>query len=258
MNETSETLPPAAAKSAKYGWDDNIKTVLWAIALALVFRSLLFEPFHIPSSSMKDTLLIGDYVFVSKYSYGYGKYSFPLGLDLFEGRIGNSARPERGDVVVFRLPANPRIDFIKRVIGLPGDTIQVKGGLLYINGLPVDVKRESDFTDRLEDGTIAAIRRYTETLPNGKKHSILDAVQGGEKDDTLVYTVPEKHYFMMGDNRDNSMDSRYSEEVGFIPEENLIGRAELIFFSVDDRTSIWKIWDWPWALRGNRFFKSIQ
>jgi signal peptidase I len=253
-NTPESVVPPETIKPS---WDENIRTMFFAVALALIFRSLLFEPFHIPSSSMKDTLLIGDYVFVSKYSYGYSRYSFPMGWPLFEGRTG-STRPERGDVVVFRQPSNPSVDFIKRVVGLPNDTIQVKGGVLYINGLPVTLTRDGDFTNHLPDGSMTAIRRFIETLPNGRKHGVLDAVQGNEMDDTLIYTVPEKHYFMMGDNRDDSMDSRYLEQVGYVPEENLIGRAELIFFSVDDSTSIWKIWDWPWALRGERFLKRIQ
>jgi signal peptidase I len=254
---SGDTVSNTGKSKEKAPWDENIRTIVFAVILALTFRSFAFEPFHIPSSSMKDTLLIGDYIFVSKYSYGYSRYSFPMGLPLFDGRTGSS-RPERGDVAVFRLPSNPNMDFIKRVVGLPNDKIQVSGGVLHINGLPVDLQREKDFTDRLEDGTIAAIRRYTETLPNGKKHRVLDAIQHGVVDDTHVFTVPDGHYFMMGDNRDNSMDSRYTEEVGFVPEENLIGRAEIVFFSVDDRTSIWKIWDWVWALRGDRFFKSIQ
>ncbi len=245
-------------KRKTYGWDENIRTMAYAILLALVFRSLAFEPFHIPSSSMKDTLLIGDYVFVSKYSYGYSRYSFPFGLDLFEGRIGSDARPERGDVVVFRLPSNPKVDFIKRVVGVPGDTVQMIDGVLHLNGLPVDMDRVSNFTDRLEDGTLADLRRYTETLPGGRSHSVLDANPQSEVDNTPVYTVPEGHYFMMGDNRDNSMDSRFSEQVGFVPEENLIGRAEIIFFSIDDRTSIWKIWDWVWAMRTDRLIKDIR
>jgi signal peptidase I len=255
---SKDSKPAAPPTKPKHGWDENIRTIIIAIVLALTFRSFAFEPFHIPSGSMKDTLLIGDYIFVSKYSYGYSRYSFPMGMPLFEGRMGTESRPARGDVVVFRLPTNPQIDFIKRVIGLPGDKIQMINGVLHINGLPVKMERAGEFSDRQEDGAIAAIRRYTETLPEGKQHAILDAIQNGEMDNTFVFTVPDKHYFMMGDNRDNSMDSRYALQVGFVPEENLIGRAEMIFFSVDDRTDIWKIWDWVWALRPDRFFKSIQ
>ncbi len=245
------------AEKKEHGWDEHIRSMLYAVLLALVFRSFLFEPFHIPSSSMKDGLLIGDYLFVSKYSYGYSRYSFPFGFDVFDGRTSDD-RPERGDVVVFRQPKNPRIDFIKRVVGLPGDMIQVRDGVLYVNSEPVQRERVEDFTETIEGQGIVDIRRYRETLPNGRSYTVLDAVQQGEADNTFTFHVPDKHYFMMGDNRDNSADSRFPAEVGFVPEENLVGRAELIFFSVDDGTPLWKIWEWPWALRTDRFFKTIQ
>jgi signal peptidase I len=239
-------------------WDETIKTLIFALVLALVFRSFAYEPFHIPSGSMKDTLLIGDYLFVSKYSYGYSRYSFPFGLPIFEGRALELNTPQRGDVVVFRQPANPRIDFIKRLVGLPGDRIQVKEGVLYINDKPL--KREAA-TPYLEDDNkqvLKSIPAFTETLPEGKVIRVLDERPDGQVDNTGVYVVPPKHYFMMGDNRDNSRDSRYLDEVGYVPEENLVGRAELIFFSTDGTSELKNPISWFTSMRINRFFKSIN
>src|SRR5262249_23584842 len=155
-----------------------------------------------------------DYIFVSKLSYGYSRYSFPFGLPLFKGRILRTA-PERGDVVVFRLPTNTHIDYIKRIIGLPGDRIQMRHGRLYINDVPVEVTRDGDVTLPTRSGEVKAIARYNETLPGGKTHIILDEIHEGPADNTPVYVVPDGDYFMMGDNRDNSQDSRYQAEVGF-------------------------------------------
>ncbi len=253
--------PASKDKEEAHPWDETIRTVVFAILLALVFRSLAFEPFHIPSSSMKDTLLIGDYVFVSKYSYGYSRYSFPYGFPLFEGRIASDNRPQRGDIVVFRLPSNPRIDFIKRVIGMPGDKIQVIDSELYINGDLVPREMDSIYYDEEMDKKIP---RYKEHLPGGVTHSVLDMgvmppdmLTKFSADNTGVYTVPEKHYFMMGDNRDNSTDSRFTDIVGFVPEENLVGRAEMIFFSMEPDADYWEFWKWPTSLRWDRFFKML-
>jgi signal peptidase I len=216
----------------KESWLETSKTIVYAILLAMVFRSLFFEPFHIPSSSMKANLLIGDYLFVSKPSYGYSRYSFPFGLPLFEGRKFEMGKPERGDVVVFRKPTDPSVDFIKRIIGLPGDKIQVIDGVVYLNGQPLPRKQVEDFTEFDEETqTMVAIPQFEETLPNGKTYRVLEQTQFGLVDNTAEYEVPAGHYFMMGDNRDNSTDSRYIHEVGYVPEENLVGRAELIAFS---------------------------
>jgi signal peptidase I len=228
-------------------WESS-KTVIIAVLLAMVFRSLCYEPFHIPSGSMKGTLEIGDYIFVSKPSYGYSRYSFPFGIKFFEGRILSDARPQRGDVVVFRKPNQTSIDFIKRVVGLPGDRIQVRDGVLYINDEAVPRRRVEDYQEYdAYTRTHIRIPRYEETLPNGVTYMTLDQVPNGMVDNTPVYNVPEGYYFMMGDNRDNSTDSRYIHEVGFVPEVNLVGKAVLIAFSFDGFMS----------LRPGRFFKSI-
>jgi signal peptidase I len=241
----------------KKPWDETIRTLLYALVLALVFRSFAYEPFHIPSGSMKDTLLIGDYLFVSKYTYGYSRYSFPLGIPFFEGRILET-EPKRGDVVVFRQPANPRIDFIKRLIGLPGDRIQMRDGVLYINDQPVKKEPAVPYLDDDNKRNLKSIPGFNETLPEGKVIRVLDEKPHSAMDNTQVYVVPEGHYFMMGDNRDNSRDSRYLEEVGFVPEENLVGRAELIFFSTDGSAAFGNPVSWFNAMRLDRFFKSIH
>lgn len=244
-------------KKEKPPWDDSIKTVLIAFILALFFRSVAFEPFHIPSGSMKNTLLVGDYLFVSKYSYGYSRYSFPLGMPLFEGRVLGD-KPQRGDVMVFRLPANPRIDFIKRLIGLPGDTIQVKSGQLYINGEAIKREQLPDATNVDENFNARSVASFKETLPNGVTYTTLEEVEDGPADNTELYHIPEGHYFMMGDNRDNSRDSRFLSEVGYIPEENIIGKAQMIFFSADGSSELKNPMSWVKALRGDRFFKKVE
>lgn len=233
-----------------------IRSFIYAIAIALVFRSVAFEPFHIPSESMLSTLYKGDYIFVSKYSYGYSRFSFPLSLPLFEGRI-MADMPQRGDVVVFRKPTRTSIDFIKRVIGLPGDTIQMKHDRLYINGELVEQTRRGEVSLPMENGGEQLIAKYEETLPGGRTHIVLDETTNGAMDDTAIYIVPDGHYFMMGDNRDNSQDSRYLKEVGFVPFENIIGRAEIILLSFDTNQSFWKFWDWPANFREGRWFKRI-
>jgi signal peptidase I len=237
---------------------EAVKTVTYALLIAVFIRTFLFQPFNIPSSSMENTLLIGDYLFVTKFSYGYSKHSFPWSPELFEGRIW-SAPPERGDVTVFRLPARPWEDYIKRVVGLPGDRIQMIDGVLHINGEPCKLKRIDDFVHVTQYGYEERVPRYLETLPNGVVHEILDSDPDKPgADNTQEFVVPPGHYFMMGDNRDNSNDSRIPDSgVGFVPEENLVGRADMIFFSTDGSAQVWEIWKWPWAIRYGRFFHSI-
>jgi signal peptidase I len=237
------------------GLRETIRTLVYALLIALAVRTLAFEPFNIPSGSMKPTLLVGDYLFVSKYAYGYSRYSLPLGLPLFSGRIFGRL-PERGDVVVFKLPSDNKTDYIKRVIGLPGDRIQVIGGRLHLNGKPVEIEPAGVFVEP-DDGPPGGIPMFTETLPNGRQHPILEMTDHGMLDDTGVYEVPEGHIFAMGDNRDNSLDSRV-RDVGYIPVENLIGRAEIMFFSVSGGTRIWEIWKWPFAIRYDRLLRPIR
>jgi signal peptidase I len=246
------------SRKASGGWAETVKTVVYAVLIAVVVRTVAFEPFNIPSGSMIPTLLIGDYLFVSKYSYGYSRYSLPFGLPLIPGRIFYT-QPERGDVAVFKLPRDNKTDYIKRIVGLPGDRIQVKGGILHINDQPV--KRDPIEPLVLRDGfgNEQRFTQYVETLPNGRKHRIIeisDRVPG--TDDTPVYQVPAGHVFAMGDNRDNSQDSRFLTHVGYVPVENLVGRAEILFFSTDGTASWWEIWRWPFAVRYDRLFQGIK
>jgi len=223
-----------AANADENTWKETIKTVAFALIFALIFRSFAYEPFHIPSGSMKSNLLVGDYLFVSKFSYGYSRYSLPFVLKLlpFHGRIFETP-PKRGDIVVFHPPGLPPLGdvYIKRLIGLPGDRIQVKDSVLYINDQPVKKEYVDDWVDKEKQGDEATLKRYRETLPEGKSYLVLNAQVPSEVENTDVYVVPEGHYFMMGDNRDNSRDSRYSYPVGYVPEEDLVGRADMIFFS---------------------------
>jgi signal peptidase I len=237
------------------GLGETVSVIVQALLLALVIRTLLFQPFSIPSGSMRPTLLEGDYLFVTKWAYGYSRHSLPFSPDIFSGRIWDTA-PERGDVAVFKFPPNPSLDYIKRIVGLPGDRIQMKGGQLFING--TGVPREK--VGQIDNPDITEVDRpvdvYRETLPNGVSYDTLDLSTNGIGDDTREFVVPPGHYFAMGDNRDNSSDSRFT--VGFVPEENLVGRANIIFFSIADGASPLEVWKWPSSLRLSRLFDIVR
>ncbi len=250
----------AAAGKHGGGLGETLRTFLYAVIIAFGIRTLAYEPFNIPSGSMIPTLLIGDYLFVSKFSYGYSKYTLTLGMPLFDGRIFGHA-PARGDVAVFKLPRDNKTDYIKRIIGLPGDRLQMIGGVLYINGEAVGLQRIEDVEAVNHLGRPAHIAQFLETLPGGKVHRIYKEGDNGRLDNTPIYVVPPNHYFMLGDNRDNSLDSRVPGEmggVGFVPEENLVGRAEFIFFSLDEGTRFWELWRWPADVRLSRLFQGVN
>lgn len=258
---------------------EMLKIALVAALIALGFRSLAYEPFNIPSSSMLPGLLVGDYLVVSKFAYGYSRFSFPLGALPIHGRV--LERPvARGDVVVFKWPGDNRTDYIKRVIGLPGDIIQLRDGVVQLNGvtltrtriedfiLPVsantDCRTFSAFRDRGADGQwVCRYPQYRETLPGGRSYPVLDLVPRGRNDNTPTFVVPEGHYFMMGDNRDDSQDSRVSISamppgVGFVPAANIVGRAERLVFSTAGGASLFTPWRWPSAVRWQRLFAPVR
>lgn len=253
QNDIQERQPPLTAKEE---WSEFGRTAVIAVILALVVRSLLLEPFNIPSGSMKPTLEIGDYLFVSKPDYGYSRYSFPFGIFPIEGRI-NAKDPQRGDVIVFKLPTNPHIDYIKRIVGLPGDTIRVIDGRLFINHRMVH--REPLGLKRVEEnGVTTTMMEYLETLPNGVIHRIYEEADDRMLDNTAEFVVPEAHYFAMGDNRDNSQDSRVQNMVGYIPYENIVGKASFLFFSTNGHARLYELWKWPWSIRYERLFRTIN
>ena len=243
-------------KKVGHFWE-TVRTVLYAVAIAITIRIFAYEPFNIPSGSMIPTLLVGDYLFVSKFSYGYSRYSLPWGLPWIKGRIF-AAQPERGDVVVFKLPKDNKTDYIKRLVGLPGDTIQVVEGILHINGEPVQREKVRDIKIPIQGVFSTQVTEYIETLPNGVKHPIWERSDADLLDNTPVYTVPADHYFAMGDNRDSSQDSRVTSAVGPVPFDNLVGRAEFLFFSHNDKARLWEIWKWPFAIRYSRLGDGIE
>jgi signal peptidase I len=254
---TPVSTSSTAKKKSGGGWLESVKTVLYAGLIAVGIRTVAFEPFNIPSGSMIPTLLVGDYLFVSKFSYGYSRYSLPFGPDLFEGRIFGRL-PRRGDVAVFKLPRDPSQDYIKRIVGLPGDRIQVRGGVLHINGQPARRELLGPYVAE-GDGPRLTVRRYRETLPiSGEVHEIVEQSDDGPLDNTPEFRVPENHLFAMGDNRDNSLDSRVQGAVGFVPVQNLVGRAEFVFFSVDGSAAWWEVWAWPSSIRWGRLFTAVR
>ena len=236
---------------------ENLKTLFFALTIAIIIRSLFFQPFYIPSSSMEPTLLIGDRIFVKKYAYGYSKHSFPFSPPFFSGRFFNQ-KPSYGDLVVFKTPADNRTDYIKRLIGMPGDTLQFKNGKLFLNKkeiLRTEIKDK--YTIRCGK-TSAEVNVFKETLPNGKEYVAVYRKIGTMKN-TDEYQVPKNHFFFLGDNRDCSKDSRYLSSVGHVANENLVGKASIIFFSNDTISgSVLKFWNWDKSLRIKRFFKLLK
>ena len=238
---------------------ETLSTVFWALIIALVLRTFIFQPFHIPSGSMLPGLMKGDYIITSKYSLGYGKYAAtPLPFPRKKGRLFERA-PKRGDVIVFR-PEGDNKNFIKRLVGLPGDTVQMKEGLLYLNGTPVKAQLLSNESFVSSSGVSIPAERWQEIFPNGAEHIIYDAQKNNPNDNTSVRTIPAGYYFMMGDNRDYSSDSRVPVRAGgagLVPTENLMGKAEIVLLSVSEDFELIKPWTWG-NMRGSRFFKSID
>jgi signal peptidase I len=236
---------------------ENIKTIFYALIIALIIRSFLFQPFYIPSSSMEPNLLIGDRLFVSKYSYGYSRHSFPFSPKIYNKRVLTKL-PDRGDVIVFKTPADNRTDYIKRLIGLPGDSIQIVDSNLYLNNAKVKKEKIENLTNINCGNEIINAIFFKETLPNGMRY-IAVYRNDGTMMNTDRFIVPENHYFFMGDNRDCSKDSRFLSSVGYVNINNLVGKAQLIFFSNEKkRGSFFKFWKWHKSLRLERFFKKIK
>lgn len=253
MPEATDNEPQAETAGSELR--ETIVVVVQALLIALVFRTFLYQPFSIPTASMQPTLLIGDYVITSKFTWGYGRYSFPFGIVPLEGRLFERA-PERGDIAVFR-PVPQSVPYIKRVIGLPGDRIQVIKGILNINGVAVEREEIGRATDTDSFGTTVPVIVYKETLPNGVVHTIHEIADDMALDNTAEYLVPAGHYFMMGDNRDRSQDSRVLSAVGYVPSANLISKGQARFFSISNNIPPWQIWKWPTSVRLGRMFQSI-
>tara|TARA_Y100001970_G_C14182315_1_gene830508 strand:+ start:94 stop:822 length:729 start_codon:yes stop_codon:yes gene_type:complete len=236
---------------------ENLKTLLIALIIAIIIRSFFFQPFYIPSSSMEPTLLVGDRIFVSKYSYGYSKHSFPFSPPIINNRM-LSTKAKYGDLVVFKTPEDNRTDFIKRLVGLPGDKIQIKNGELFINEKKIPRENLTGLNEIMCGGTKTEVVSFNETLPNGVQYKVVYNKIGSMKNSD-IYKVPEKHYFFLGDNRDCSRDSRFLSSVGYVHENNLVGKARVIFFSNNThKGSILKFWNWYETLRLNRFFKKLK
>ena len=234
---------------------NNVKSISLAVFIALIFRSFIAEPFNIPSGSMKPNLLVGDFIFVSKWSYGYSKHSLPFSIPIIPNKIF-SKLPNRGDVVVFKTPYDNRTDYIKRVIGLPGDKIKIINGEILINNNIIHRKKDNYFTDVDTKGNTKRLRQYIEYFYD-IEIKVLDLTDNGMVDNTQVYEVPKNNFFVMGDNRDNSQDSRFLNNVGYIPVENLIGKAQFIFLSLEN-SRFFQIWKWPKAIRFERLMTKIK
>jgi signal peptidase I len=251
----SQELPPETKGNE---FSELFKIALTAFCLAYIIRALFFQPFNIPSGSMKPTLLVGDYIFVTKFSYGYGPYSAFFMPKNMRGRLLQKGEPQRGDVIVFKIPSNNNLDFIKRIVGMPGDEIQMQRGRLYINGERVARKKVSEGPVENRFGNKLTMTHYIETLPGGRQHSIYEVSDKAALDNTERFIVPEGHYFVMGDNRDNSQDSRVLEKVGTVPLGHIIGRADRVFFSTDGTAGLLEFWQWPFATRFSRIFNAIN
>ena len=241
-------------KNSTLDWfKSNFLSLFYAILIAIIIRTFFFQAFFIPSSSMEPTLLVGDRIFVSKFSYGYSKHSFPFSLPLINERVLFS-EPERGDIIVFKTPENLRIDYIKRLVGLPGDKIQMIDGILHINDIPVKRKKIRSETKLINNGQIRNLLVYEETLPNNISYETFD-MGNTRADNTSEIFIPEDSYFFMGDNRDNSKDSRF---VGSVPKNNLVGKAQIIFFATEGGSTILEFWRWPFDIQMDRLFKMIN
>ena len=259
MNDTTQASAPPEKTGAMAEIVEIIKTVVYALGIALFLRVLFFQPYTIPSASMEPNLYEGDYIIVSKFTYGYSRHSIPLSPPIFSGRIMEHI-PHRGDIVVFRLPRDTHVDYIKRLVGLPGDRIQMKNDVLYVNDKPIETVPAGSGEASCPFGPTTDTPRFTESLPGSKPFTVNDCQKDGELDSTDVFVVPEGHYFMMGDNRDNSLDSRVPPEaggVGFVPAENLVGKAQIILLSWQPGASIFKPWTWV-NVRLDRFFKVLH
>ncbi len=251
----TETTTKAGKKAHKNEMVDTIVVIIEALLIAVVFRTFLWQPFSIPTASMQSTLMIGDYFIASKFTWGFGKYSFPFPLP-FNGRFLELGQPKQGDIAVFRNEITSE-DYIKRIIGMPGDRIQMKEGRLYINGTMLERVQVGTGSDTDSYETTVPVILYNETLPDGVVHTIQEISDDGPLDNTAEYVVPAGHYFMMGDNRDRSADSRVLNQVGYVPAGNLIGKAEARFFSIKDNIAPWQIWQWPANVRWDRMMQSV-
>ena len=247
-------MSKAEKKAGRNEVRDTIVVIIEALLIAIVFRTFIYQPFSIPTASMQNTLMIGDYFVASKFTWGYGPYSFPFPIPLNNRIFGRD--PNRGDVAVFHNITNE--DYIKRVIGLPGDRIQMKEGRLYINGTIVERKEIGKATDTDSNMQTVPVTLYEETLPNGVTHVIQEISDDQPLDNTAEYVVPAGHFFMMGDNRDRSADSRVLSQVGYVPATALIGKAEARFFSIKDNIPPWQIWQWPANVRWDRMFQAVH